>query len=140
MHDRSDAWHAQKALEIQQRGGRKFWFGKAVARQLWLDKKEAESASSKEQALNGDTPPERREPQPRAYKRPVDFGDVPEAKLPEEVQQNPDWLKACAWFRRQHNLRDVRRRASKKYAQEANEYFNILTRQVFPDLGGEAHH
>lgn len=81
--------------------------------------------------------PERADPEPGAYRRPLDFGDVPESKLPEKVRQNPDWLKACEWFRQQQNLRDMRLRESKRCEQEANEYYMILSQGGIPDLGTE---
>ena len=34
------------------------------------------------------------------FGRPVDFGDVPEAELPEMVKSNPEWMKATAWMRK----------------------------------------
>ncbi|KID87228.1 hypothetical protein MGU_05638 [Metarhizium guizhouense ARSEF 977] len=135
MHNRSEAWYEKKALEIQLRGGRKFWFGKVSARLRWLQRKRIRS--SKAQDVNCDQMPERADPEPGAYRRPLDFGDVPESKLPEKVRQNPDWLKACEWFRQQQNLRDMRLRESKRCEQEANEYYMILSQGGIPDLGTE---
>ncbi|EFY93849.1 hypothetical protein MAC_00340 [Metarhizium acridum CQMa 102] len=135
MHNRSEAWHEKKALEIQARGGRKFWFGKVSARLRWLQRKRI--GSSKAQDVNCDQMPERPNPEPGAYRRPLDFGDVPESKLPEKVRQNPDWLKACEWFRQQRNLQDIRLRESKRCEQEANEYYMILSQGGIPDLGTE---
>lgn len=135
MHNRSKAWHEKKALEIQSRGGRKFWFSKVSARLRWLQSKRIRS--SKTQDVTCDQMPERADPEPGAYRRPLDFGDVPESKLPEKVRQNPDWLKACEWFRQQQNLRDMRLRESKRCEQEANEYYMILSQGGIPDLGTE---
>jgi hypothetical protein len=127
MHNRPEAWYARKALEIQSRGGRKFWFGKASARMRWLQKKRAES--SKAHGIFGDALPERSDPQPRAYARPLDFGDVPEGQLPEDVRQNEGWLKACEWFREQQSLHGIRLRESKRCEQEANDYYNMMVFQ-----------
>jgi hypothetical protein len=124
MHSRSQAWYAKKALEIQARGGRKFWFGKAPARIRWLQRKRVESHQIR--GITGGKLPSRSDPQPQTYTRPLDFGDVPEAELPEDVRQNPGWLKACEWFRQQQNLRGIRLRQSKRCEKEANDYFNIM--------------
>lgn len=135
MHNRPDVWYARKAQEIQDRGGRKFWFGKVAARLRWLKSKRSESAKAK--PVDENTLPERSDPEPRTYNRPLDFGDVPESQLPEDVQQNEDWLKACAWFRQQQNMREIRLRESKRCEQEANEYYKIISQGGLPNLGSD---
>lgn len=113
LHNRSERWHKAKAREIQARGGRKRWFGKAAERIRWVQCQKNE----KERDLRLGRPGLRPEPKPWTYTRPLDFEDVPESDLPEDVLRNPDWLKACAFFR---DARRAREQASDK-AMEASE-------------------
>lgn len=133
IHNRPKVWYARKALEIQARGGRKFWFGKVAKRVQWLRRQHTEP--SKEQEVNSHVLTERSDPEPQTYTRPLDFGDVPESKLPEDVRENADWLKACEWFRQQQGLKEVRLRESKRCEQEANEYYKIISQGGIPDMG-----
>ncbi|TWU79177.1 hypothetical protein ED733_008891 [Metarhizium rileyi] len=133
MHNRSEAWYEWKTREIQSRGGRKFWFGKTCARIRWLRRLRSKFPSARD--VKGDMIPERSVPEPRAYRRPLDFGDVPESELPEEVRQDPEWSRACRWFRQQRNLQDLRLRESKRCEQEANDYYMTISQGGVPDLG-----
>lgn len=99
---RSEEWHTKKALEIQARGRRKAWFGKVIERRRWLRAKERAEEDERNAAKESDQKPLRIDPQPWSYNRVLDFGDVPHEELPEEVLQNPAWVKACAWHRENH--------------------------------------
>ncbi|KHN96917.1 uncharacterized protein MAM_05026 [Metarhizium album ARSEF 1941] len=132
MHNRSEAWHEKMALEIQSRGGRKFWLGKVAPRLRWLRRERTESFKVK--GVTGNQMPRRSDPEPQGYRRPLDFGDVPELELPEKVRQNPDWVKACEWMRQQRNMQGVRHRESKRCEQEANEYYMIISQGGVPNL------
>ncbi|KJZ79520.1 hypothetical protein HIM_00989 [Hirsutella minnesotensis 3608] len=98
VHNRSDSWHDEKAKEIQERGGRKAWFGKVIERLRWL---RIQRVASRSLALDHERPT----PEPWSYNRPLDFGHVPESQLPEYVLRNENWRKACAWHREMHQAR-----------------------------------
>ncbi|KAH7149450.1 hypothetical protein B0J13DRAFT_621309 [Dactylonectria estremocensis] len=110
MHNRSEEWVKKKAKEIEDRGGRKAWFGKVHERQRHIRARESEAERERQSALRAGLLPPRQDPQPRVYKRLVDFGDVPEKDLPDYVQSNKAWMKACAWHR------EVKNQASERHA------------------------
>lgn len=118
-HYRSDEWFKQKALEIQSRGGRKAWFGKVIERRRWIRAKERAEEEKQKAAKMSNKKPKRVDPQPWSYNRIMDFGDVPEEELPEDVLQNPAWVKACAWHRENEAKRVLRDRAAKEAHREA---------------------
>lgn len=123
LHNRSQEWHAKKSQEIEQRPTRKAWVGKVRERQEWFRAREAEQERVYQRAVkDGKTSPYR-EPKPRGHKQAIDFGDVPEADLPEDVRSNPAWLKACAWFRRSNNIAARRQLEINRSAQEAQRFF-----------------
>ena len=95
MHNRSEKWHEAKAKEIQERGNRKYWFGRVAERRRWLKRVNREKELAREHGLPGTAS----DPEPWGYSRVIDFEDVPESRLPTDVLRNPDWLKACTWFR-----------------------------------------
>ncbi|KAL7798999.1 hypothetical protein V8C37DRAFT_143756 [Trichoderma ceciliae] len=111
-YNRSDEWYKQKTLEIQARGGRKAWFGKVIERRRWLRAKEKAQEDERvtARASNRKT---RIDPQPWSYSRIIDFGDVPPEELPEDVLQNPAWVKACTWHRDSQAKRVLRDRAAR---------------------------
>ncbi|QUC16120.1 uncharacterized protein UV8b_00361 [Ustilaginoidea virens] len=113
MHVRSEAWFAKKSAEIRARGGRKFWLGKVSQRLRWLQSERLKLQARRAEAKAQGGLPERPDPQPQTYSVPLDFGDVPEGDLPEEVRKNPAWRKACEYFRENHRLRRIRQRESK---------------------------
>ncbi|KAK5987184.1 hypothetical protein PT974_11305 [Cladobotryum mycophilum] len=127
-HNRSDEWHKEKALEIQARPGRKYWFGRVAERERWLRVKEMEKerkiASAKGQRAL------RRDPQPWTYVRPIDFGDVPEDQLPEDVLQNPAWAKACVWHRETKTNSLRRQRAMQSIQQQVMDQFQNVMKDV----------
>lgn len=110
---RSEEWHAKKALDIQARGRRKAWFGKVIERRRWLRAKEKAKEDERNAAEESKQKLLRVDPQPWSYNRVIDFGDVPHEELPEDVLQNPAWAKACAWHRENHAKRIFRERAAK---------------------------
>lgn len=112
-YNRSEEWHAKKALEIQARRGRKAWFGKVIERRRWLRAKEKAEEDERNAAKESSQKLSRLDPQPWSYNRVLDFGDVPHEELPEDVLQNPAWVKACAWHRENHAKRVFRERAAK---------------------------
>lgn len=93
-HPRSEEWHRRKQNEIRIRGTRKENFGKAAQRMQ--AKRLRDTLISK--ALPA--APATNDPGCSGFGRPVDFGDVPEAELPEMVKSNPEWLRAAAWMRK----------------------------------------
>ncbi|POR31824.1 Uncharacterized protein TPAR_07943 [Tolypocladium paradoxum] len=123
-HNRSEEWFKAKAQEIESRGGRKAWFGKAIERLRW---RRAQTEHEKRLANGHGLPRRRADPQPWKYSRSVDFGDVPESKLPEDVLQNAAWIKACAWHRETERIRVLRRREAKRTEQETQEFYkNVM--------------
>lgn len=131
-HNRSHEWYKQKALEIQGRGGRKAWFGKVTERRRWIRAKERAEGEQQNAAKASNRKPKRVDPQPWSYDRIMDFGDVPEEELPEDVLQNPAWVKACAWHRENEAKRVLRDRAAKKAHREAWDYAERIMKD--PDL------
>ncbi|PHH75690.1 hypothetical protein CDD80_2179 [Ophiocordyceps camponoti-rufipedis] len=107
-HHRSESWHKAKALEIQARGGRKAWFGKAAQRILWQRRQQARIDNA---------------PQPWTYSRRLDFADVPEAELPEAVLADAAWVRACAWHRETERMRELRRREAVRSEQETRRFY-----------------
>lgn len=83
MHQRSDEWYERKAEEIKKRGGRKIWFGKPGARERAMRALEAQA-------------PQRKDPKPWSHQRPIDYGDIPQDKLPSHVTENQNWMHARA--------------------------------------------
>ncbi|KAG5952014.1 hypothetical protein E4U53_001786 [Claviceps sorghi] len=131
LHNRSATWHARKASEIENRLGRKSWIGNVSGRLRWLrTNKEVlrPSESDKREDANGinERLPRRRDVKPSVQPRALDFGDVPEDELPDYVQQNPAWLKACAFFRQTKERREARARASKICEQETRAFFDMM--------------
>ncbi|EEU45485.1 uncharacterized protein NECHADRAFT_80439 [Fusarium vanettenii 77-13-4] len=123
MHNRSEDWYKKKCQEIKHRPRRKAWFGKVLERQRWLNAREAKLDEECEQArLAGEDPPFR-SPQPRTHKRILDFGDVPEEELPDDVRNNPAWLKACAWHRETMNKALQRQHQVNKTTEETTRFF-----------------
>ena len=123
-HNRSDDWFSSKAQEIESRGGRKAWFGKAIERVQWL---RAQAVREKRLANGHGLSQRRVDPQPWKHSRPVDFGDVPESQLPDDILQNPNWLRFCAHFRETERIRMLRHREAKKSKQETQEFYkNVM--------------
>jgi hypothetical protein len=118
-YNRSEEWYKQKALEIQARGRRKAWFGKVIERRRWLRVKEKAEEDKQNTAKASNQKPPRIDPQAWSYNRVIDFGDVPPEELPEDVLQNPAWIKACAWHRENHAKRVLRDRAAKDATRKA---------------------
>ncbi|KAF4982887.1 hypothetical protein FZEAL_1583 [Fusarium zealandicum] len=123
LHSRSEDWYKKKCQEIKRRPGRKAWFGKVHERRRWLRTMEAKLDKERQQALLAGTTPPFKEPQPRGYKRILDFGDVPEEELPEKVRNNPAWLKACAWHRECTNKALRRQREINRTTEETKSFF-----------------
>ncbi|EQK99138.1 hypothetical protein OCS_05147 [Ophiocordyceps sinensis CO18] len=119
-HNRSEEWHQQKAREIQARGRRKAWFGRVIERQRWL---RAREVAQKRQANGNESAYRLVSPQPWTYRRPLDFGDVEESHLPDDVLGDPGWLKACAWHREVRHMKTLRRRLALRSAQETRQFF-----------------
>ncbi|KAL7814606.1 hypothetical protein V8C44DRAFT_36069 [Trichoderma aethiopicum] len=130
VHNRSDAWHKQKALEIQGRGGRKAWFGKVIERRRWMRANERAKEEEQKAVKVSNKKPKRADPQPWSYDRIMDFGDVPEEELPEDVLQNPAWVKACAWHRENEAKRVLRDRAAKEAHREAWNYAESIMKKA----------
>ncbi|KND89645.1 hypothetical protein TOPH_05698, partial [Tolypocladium ophioglossoides CBS 100239] len=129
-HNRSEEWFKAKAEEIESRGGRKAWFGKAIERHRWL---RAQKKCEKRLANGYGLPQRRADPQPWTYNRPMDFGDLPASKLPDDVLQNAAWLKACAWHRETERIRALRHRESKRSKQETQEFYKNVQRAARED-------
>ncbi|KAL7824047.1 hypothetical protein V8C26DRAFT_12122 [Trichoderma gracile] len=129
-HNRSADWYRQKALEIQSRGGRKAWFGKVIERRRWMRAKEGAEEEERKAAKTSKKKPKRADPQPWSYDRTMDFGDVPEEELPEDVLQNPAWVKACAWHRENEAKRVLRDRAAKEAHREAWNYAESIMKDA----------
>ncbi|KAF7550993.1 hypothetical protein G7Z17_g5325 [Cylindrodendrum hubeiense] len=125
MHNRSEEWYQKKAKEIESRGGRKAWFGKVLERQRFVRSAEAEAEKEHQRVLRTGAMPPRRDPQPWMYKKPLDFGDIPEKDLPEDVKKNKAWLKACAWHRETNNQSRQRHVHVRRIAKEAKQHANV---------------
>ncbi len=98
---RTEKWWKDKAREIRSRPNRKRWFGKPAERMRWLHNKKVEEEMKRQAQTKGSTGRKaRQDPQPAGYKRAMDFGDVPEDQLSQEVLSNPAWVKACEWHRK----------------------------------------
>ncbi|RSL44127.1 hypothetical protein CEP53_011368 [Fusarium sp. AF-6] len=130
MHNRSEDWYKKKCQEIKHRPRRKAWFGKVLERQRWLNAMEAKLDEECRQARLAGKEPPFRPPQPRTHKRILDFGDVPEEELPEDVRNNPAWLKACAWHRETMNKALQRQHQVNKTTEETQRFFM----EAFSDL------
>ncbi|KAG5925274.1 hypothetical protein E4U61_000051 [Claviceps capensis] len=117
MHRKSADWYERKVSEIECRPGRKYWFGDVSGRLRWLQACAEEREQERERerkAREGPRRgkgkvvlPQRRDAQPWVCSRALDFGDVPEHELPDYVQQNPAWLKACEFFRQAQERREA---------------------------------
>lgn len=105
MHNRSEHWYQKKHREIAARRGRKAWFGKPVERMRWLEAQEVALEEERRKAERNGAPSFRKDPQPKPVQRILDFGDIPEQDLPEDVRNNPGWLKACAFMRQMSRMR-----------------------------------
>lgn len=134
-HNRSDEWFTEKAREIIARGNRKFWFGKVYERQRWLRRRQASPTREIQLSNDGHHPPRRQEPQLHGHRRALDFSDVPESELPDYVQENPDWQKACEWFRQNQTVRDLRVRETKRCEAETNNYYRSIRGSKMPTFG-----
>lgn len=108
-HQRSDEWHRKKQEEIRFRPTRKENHGRAAKRmQETRQRKALVSRSIPTMSAQSDT-------STRGFGRPMDFGDVPEAELPEMVKSNPDWLRATAWMRKcRRDLMETRKEIEKR--------------------------
>ncbi|KAG5992108.1 hypothetical protein E4U52_003085 [Claviceps spartinae] len=116
MHRKSAAWYERKVSEIESRPGRKYWFGDVSGRLRWLQdcaeereqerERERKAREGPRRGKGKAVLPQRRDAQPWVCSRALDFGDVPEHELPDYVQQNPAWLKACEFFRQAQERRE----------------------------------
>lgn len=93
-HPQSEEWHRRKQEEIRFRGTRKENCGKAAQRM--------HAKRLRDTLISRASPatPAANDTGSSGFGRPMDFGDVPEAELPEMVKSNPEWLKAAAWMRK----------------------------------------
>ena len=114
MHNYGEEWLRNKATDIKLRGGRKFWFGKAVERERWRHSKDSASVAT------------RKDPKVWSYKRPVDFRDVALKDLPDEVRDNPAWEKACAWHRQSPDLHTLRQQAIQQSEQATEDVWKKI--------------
>ena len=114
MHNHNEEWFRNKATEIKLRGGRKFWFGKAVERERWRHSKDSAAVVT------------RKDPKVWSYRRPVDFGDVALKDLPDEVRDNPAWEKACAWHRQSPDLHTLREKALQQSKQATEDIWKKI--------------
>ncbi|KAF6831063.1 hypothetical protein CPLU01_06999 [Colletotrichum plurivorum] len=101
-HDHSKEWYEQKMEEIRARGGRKANFGKAAQRM----RKQRLADEAAAAARKGRKRPHHRPPEPWSHHRPLDFADVPNEELPRYVRNNPSWMKAVEWMRKNRRLND----------------------------------
>ncbi|KAL2113790.1 hypothetical protein VUR80DRAFT_2182 [Thermomyces stellatus] len=93
-HQRSEEWYRKKQEEIRFRPTRKENYGRAAKRMQ--EKRQFKALVSRAiPAISA-----RHDAGSCEFGRHIDFGDVPEAELPEMVKSNPEWLKAAAWMRR----------------------------------------
>ncbi|EGX96922.1 hypothetical protein CCM_01580 [Cordyceps militaris CM01] len=98
---RSKKWWKDKRREIRDRPKRKTWFGKVTQRMRWLYNKQMAAEAKRQAPVRGAAGRRtRQDPQPAAYKRIIDFGDVPADRLPADVLSTPGWAKACEWQRK----------------------------------------
>ncbi|KAG5964316.1 hypothetical protein E4U57_005390 [Claviceps arundinis] len=128
MHRKSAAWYERKVSEIESRPGRKYWFGDVSGRLRWLQacaeereqerERERKAREGPRRGKGKAVLPQRRDAQPWVCSRALDFGDVPEHELPDYVQQNPAWLKACEFFRQAQERREAALRDSESCEEE----------------------
>ncbi|KAG6076859.1 hypothetical protein E4U16_002546 [Claviceps sp. LM84 group G4] len=128
MHRKSAAWYERKVSEIECRPGRKYWFGDVSGRLRWLQacaeereqehERERKAREGPRKGKGKTVLPQRRDAQPWVCSRALDFGDVPEHELPDYVQQNPAWLKACEFFRQAQERREAALRDSESCEEE----------------------
>lgn len=130
MRDKSKAWHAWKAMEIQSRYGQKFWFGKVSARLRWFRANQAwpRGTTSREDTTRRANRHPYAQTCTHVHSRALDFGDIPEEELPGYVRENTGWLKACEFFRRTHGRREARARASRSCEQETRDFYETVKR------------
>ncbi|KAH7193558.1 uncharacterized protein B0J16DRAFT_381429 [Fusarium flagelliforme] len=126
LHNRSQHWYKRKCEEIRRRPRRKAWFGKFMARKRWLLAEARKVEGNSQHTECAENVPPFKPPEPRAAKKVLDFGDVPEEELPDYVRSNPAWLKACAWFRECEEMAAVRKRHVDKSTKEAERFFQEL--------------
>lgn len=119
-------WYAAKMDEIKARGGKKANWGRVAARMRERRMREAEFARREEAAAQAGKTPPRREPQPWAHRRPVDFSDVPEEELPEDVKSNAAWLGAAAWMRSVRQKTRERDRHAKQLLAQGKPIDHLL--------------
>ncbi|KAG6004131.1 hypothetical protein E4U21_001402 [Claviceps maximensis] len=127
-HNKSGALDTRKFSETESRGGRKFWFGNVSGRLRWsqVNKKVVrpqESDGREDPNEEHDGLQRRQDARPKFRSRALDFGDIPEEELPDYVQQNPAWLKACEFFRQTNQRREARFRVSERCEQETRDFF-----------------
>ncbi|GJN70806.1 hypothetical protein PLICBS_004864 [Purpureocillium lilacinum] len=115
MHNRSEKWHEAKAKEIQERGNRKYWFGRVAERRRWLKRVNREKELAREHGLPGTAS----DPEPWGYSRVIDFEDVPEEN--REAWELADKDEAA---RRQMQQR--RATAAKLAEEETNSLYKAL--------------
>lgn len=142
MHNRSEHWYANKQREITARKGRKAWFGKPVERMKWLEAQEIALEEERQMAESNGAPSFRKDPQPKTMQRIVDFGDIPEQDLPEDIRNNPAWLKACAFMRqmsqpRQPTQPSQTRQMGKKKGVKKGTLKKLQQRQSPDELAAE---
>ena len=108
-HQRSEEWHKKKQEEIRFRPTRKENYGRAAKRMHETRQRKAlVSRSIPTMSAKSDT-------SSHGFGRPMDFGDVPEAELPEMVKSNPDWLRATAWMRKcRRDLMETRKEIERR--------------------------
>ncbi|CAM1501111.1 Fc.00g102730.m01.CDS01 [Cosmosporella sp. VM-42] len=124
-HRRSDEWYRKKSKEIKDRGGRKTWFGRATARHRWLKSQEAAKEQERVKALKTGKVPPRKDPEPfqLGNLRIKSFTETAEEDLPDDVKENPAWLKGCAWMRKTTQQLAQRIRARDKATQETQVFY-----------------
>lgn len=128
MYSRSEEWRRRKEKEIEDRGGRKAWFGKAVERMHKLRSQETAREENRESALEQGAAPPRRDPQPWSHQRVLDFGDVMPEDLPDDVKSNLPWLKACAWMRQSRQNGIEHHRGVLRTTEETTRYYMDVMR------------
>jgi hypothetical protein len=97
-----------------------------MARKRWLLAEARKVEGDSQNTECAENVPPFKPPEPRAAKKVLDFGDVPEEELPDYVRSNPAWLKACAWFRECEEMAAVRKRHVDKSTKEAERFFQEL--------------
>lgn len=126
MHNRSEEWYRRKKKEVEKRGGRKAWFGKAVERMHSLRSQKTAEEEVQKQAREKSIIPPRQDPQPWSHRRVLDFGDVEAEDLPDDVKENSSWLSACAWMRQSRQDGIQRHRRVLRTTEETERYYTSV--------------